>query len=106
MFTSRRLDWTDATLVAAGKRAYGQLEAAARPLADALGAATDSERTAVEQLIWSSAHGFAHLVIEGMIPKPGRPMPTDVPDVAVLMLAAPGRKRSRLGRRRPPCGAG
>lgn len=96
MFTAAKLDWADAELRAVAHKAYGHLEAIARPAADAMGAQTDTERTEVEYLIWSVVHGFAHLAIEQQIPKPGARSPTDAPDIgALLFLAAQGGRSAR-----------
>jgi len=87
MFTAAKLDWRDAELLAIARMTYRHLEEIARPAADAMGANSATARTNVEYLIWSVAHGFAHLAIEHQIPKPGAPVPTDVPDIGGLLFA-------------------
>lgn len=96
MFTSTRLAWHDETLRSAARDAYGRLETVARPVADALGAEGETERAEIEQLLWAVAHGYAHLDIEQMVPKPGQPKRTEIPDIAGFLLAGePARRRGR-----------
>jgi len=88
MFSSTNLDWQDEALRTAAAGAYAELAAMARPFADALGMTTDQERTEIEYLLWSNAHGFSHLVIERLIPKPGCPPPEAMPDLGRILVAA------------------
>ena len=101
MFTSTRLDWRSEALHAAARATYARLEDVTRPIADTLGVTTAAGRTRLEQIVWSSAHGFAHLVIEGMIPKRGQPVPVEVPDIAALLLGAQRLPRTVSRRSRP-----
>ena len=88
MFQAGRLDWSDAGLKAAAGSAYGQLAEVAAPLAEALGGDPAIAGRQAELLVWSSVHGYAHLLLEGQIDgllrrdgfSPGPP------DIAALIL--------------------
>ncbi|WP_377295564.1 TetR/AcrR family transcriptional regulator [Rhizobium sp. SGZ-381] len=67
MFNRNRLDWEDPALGAAGEAARQVLTAICRPVADRLGIETPEGRVSIEHLVWSQAHGYAHLVIDGKI---------------------------------------
>lgn len=77
MFSQGDLDWQDAELQRAGAAAFAQLQAISAPLADQLGLKSEADRRELERLIWSSAHGFAHLAIDGKMGDAGAP-----PDIA------------------------
>lgn len=77
MFSAGDLDWQDAELGRAGAAALAQLQGISAPFADHLGLRTDADRRELERLIWSSAHGFAHLAIDGKMPAASGP-----PDLA------------------------
>jgi AcrR family transcriptional regulator len=65
MFTGDRLDWTDPDLQTASAPGRTQLTEIVAPAADALGITDPAERLRLEHLVWSTAHGYAHLAIEG-----------------------------------------
>lgn len=103
MFSPERVDTADAAFRSAGRGAYAQLEEAARTVADANGTRDEEGRTACEYMIWSVAHGYAHLVIAGLIPKPGRAL-ANAPDIASLLFAkhsSKSQRRSKARQRRP-----
>jgi AcrR family transcriptional regulator len=77
MFSAGDLDWQDQALQAAGAAAFGQLQEISAPFADQLGLTGEADRRELERLIWASAHGYAHLAIDGKMPATGHP-----PDVA------------------------
>lgn len=68
MFTTTLLDWGDPDLVAAGDAGYAQLVEICAPAAQHLGIDHADGRAALEQLVWSQAHGRAHLAIEHKLP--------------------------------------
>jgi AcrR family transcriptional regulator len=67
MFNRNRLDWEDPALGEAGEAARQVLSDICRPVADRLGIETLEGRVSIEHLVWSQAHGYAHLVIDGKI---------------------------------------
>lgn len=81
MFSRGDLDWQDAGLQQAAAAAFAQLQGISAPLADQLGLSTDADRRELERLIWASAHGFAHLAIDGKMGDAGAP-----PDIARFLV--------------------
>ncbi len=65
MFQENQLDWSDPSLKQAGEASFRHLVEITAPLADQLGLKTQQERQELERLVWSSAHGFAHLHTDG-----------------------------------------
>lgn len=84
MFSEGDLDWENADLKQSAAAAFQQLQAISAPFADHLGLKTEADRRELERLIWSSAHGFAHLAIDGKIADAGGP-----PDVARFLMMLP-----------------
>lgn len=68
MFTATLLDWDDAALIAAADAGRGQLVEICAPAATHLGLTNPETRAALERLVWSQAHGRAHLTIERKFP--------------------------------------
>lgn len=99
MFSPERVDTADAAVRSAGRRAYLQLELAALPVVQAKGASGEDARTACEYMLWSVAHGYAQLILSGLIPKPGRELPK-VPDIGGLLFAGPLQKKRSKNRGR------
>ncbi len=89
MFSDTLLDWSEPDFAAAANAAFAQLIEISGPAADAAGAKTDKERREIVKLIWASAHGYAHLVIESRMQylepeaAAGRYTP---PDIAKVLL--------------------
>lgn len=77
MFSAAALDWSDADLKAAATASFQQLQAISAPFAAQLGLTSQADCRELERLIWSSAHGFAHLAIDGKMTEAGGP-----PDIA------------------------
>lgn len=77
MFIEGQLDWTDATLKEAAAASFQQLVEITAPFADRLGLKTDADRAELQRLVWANAHGFAHLYIDGKMPKDAK-----APDIA------------------------
>lgn len=84
MFTTTRIDWSDPGLIAAGDASYAQLAEVCAPAAERLGIGDPDGRAALERLVWSAAHGRAHLAIDGKIP-PGAEAPGAI-DLTDLLL--------------------
>lgn len=89
MFASHRVNWTDETLKASSKRAYGELEHVAGTIARAQGEAYHANTVALEQLIWSAAHGYAMLALGHQVPKPGQPGPAGPPQLSAYLGLRP-----------------
>ncbi len=95
MFTSPELDWTQEGLCKAARQARQELTDYCAPAARHLGLTDPHAVMRLEHLIWSEAHGEAHLVIDGHIPPSisfphsNRPNATDFIDLAALIHAGP-----------------
>lgn len=84
MFSAKPLDWENPALLEAARAAYAQLAETVRPFHDA---ADDDEGLRLRTLVWSTVHGYAHLLLEGYLA--GRDGSDDglrrLPDVAALL---------------------
>ena len=87
MFSTPASDWTDEALCAASMRARHQLTGICAAAADALGLTAPADRERLERLIWSCAHGHAHLLIEGRLSAEGPEKGSDILDIASLIFA-------------------
>jgi AcrR family transcriptional regulator len=85
MFSPEKLDWTDPELSVAARAAYAELADVARSVGKASRQFAGWRGDDVEQVIWSMAHGYAQLLIGGLIPKPGKPSPARIPDFAAIL---------------------
>ena len=85
MFTEALLDWSDTSLQEAGMRARAELSVICQPAADRLGLTDVAMREALERLVWSCAHGVAHLTIGGQF-KSGSGANADVLDLSTLIF--------------------
>ena len=81
MFQESQLDWSDMTLKQAAEISFRHLVEITAPLADQLGLKTPEDRQELERLVWSSAHGFAHLHTDGKMLDTASP-----PDLARFLL--------------------
>lgn len=70
MFNSNRLDWSDPVLGQAGGEARAVLSEICRPAAIRRNLDTPEGRSAIEHLVWSQIHGYAHLVIDNKFSPP------------------------------------
>lgn len=90
MFSARRLDWSLPELLDASAAAYAQLADTVRPFQRD---GSEAEGLRLRILVWSTVHGYAHLLLEGYLP--GRTVPGDwrehLPDLAALLPRPPGR---------------
>lgn len=89
MFNSSLLDDSEPEFKQACVRAYEQLlDVAARAAAERGDGDSAEEVSAVALLIWSTVHGFSHLLLEGQIAASpsGAPPATRTPDIAGLLL--------------------
>lgn len=82
MFSSSELDPDDQALRRASEAAYHQLLEISEPAAEALGATSDAERREIANLLWTTAHGYAHLLIEGRMIASDGVEPDPPPDIA------------------------
>ncbi len=71
MFDSSRLDWTHEDLSTHARAAYGQLAEICAAAARALSLTRPHEVASLEHLVWSQAHGRAHLTIDGQFARTG-----------------------------------
>lgn len=71
MFTEALIDWTDRALTEAADASYRQLAEICAPAAAHLGIEDPEGRAALERLVWSQAHGRAHLTVERKFPRFG-----------------------------------
>ena len=89
MFTANLLDWKDETLNEQARLAHRQLEEISAPAADFMGLRSEAERRALESLLWSQVHGYAHLLIDQKLPDvtdPDCPFPDKPLDIAGLIF--------------------
>lgn len=98
MFTSPELDWTQGALCNAARHARQELSDYCGAAARHLGLTDPHAILRLEHLVWSEAHGEAHLVIDGRIPPStalpeiAKANPLSVIDLAALIYAAPARE--------------
>jgi AcrR family transcriptional regulator len=88
MFNRALIDWDNPALVAASTAAYAQLSVLAAPAAARLGLDDPAGREALERLIWTQAHGEAHLIADGKLPNLAAPVRIDL--AALLFGQTPG----------------
>jgi len=67
MFSPSRLEWRDAEFHAAGQAAYSQLKDVCAPVAELRGETSEEQRRALERTVWSSVHGYCHLLLSGQL---------------------------------------
>jgi AcrR family transcriptional regulator len=89
MFSTPASDWTDEELRAASLRARAQLAEICGPASDALGLTGPEDRGRLERLVWSCAHGHAHLLIEGRLSAQSPESGSDILDIASLIFRTP-----------------
>ena len=93
MFTSPELDWTNEGLCQTAGEARQELSDYCGAAARHLGLTDPHAIVRLEQLIWSEAHGEAHLVIDGRIPPStavsdaAKTNPLGIIDLAALIYA-------------------
>ncbi len=92
MFSPSRLDWSDPAFRGAGAAARRQLEEICAPVAVLRGDASVEARQALERLVWTSVHGYAHLLLAGQFGYPidGNPNLPPRPDIESLLLGPKG----------------
>lgn len=84
MFSAKRLDWDNSELTEASRAAYAQLAETVRPFHDPT---DDDEGLRLRTLVWSTVHGYAHLLLEGYLSRgddTGDGL-ARLPDVAALL---------------------
>ena len=88
MFSTPASDWTDPDLCAASMLARRQLAEVCGPASDALGLNAPADRERLERLVWSCAHGHAHLLIEGRLSGEGPESGSDIMDIASIVFSS------------------
>ena len=88
MFTAALLDWSDGSLQTAATAAREELIEICRPAADRLGIVNPILRGALERLVWSSVHGYAHLSVSGQFGEECPPE-SSLLDIAALLFGGP-----------------
>jgi AcrR family transcriptional regulator len=86
MFSTPASDWTDPDLCAASILARRQLAEVCGPASVALGLSSAADRERLERLVWSCAHGHAHLLIEGRLSVQSPDKGSDIMDIASLIF--------------------
>jgi len=86
MFSAKRLDWTHQGLTDAARAAYAQLADTVRPFQQD---ESEAEGFRLRTLVWSTVHGYAHLLLEGYLARQGVSEDglSHLPDLAVLLPA-------------------
>ena len=84
MFSAHRLNWRDDDLRSAAEAAYEQLGDTVRPLQRE---GTEAESDALRLLVWSTVHGYTHLLLEGQLGHRGVSADglSHLPDIAMLV---------------------
>jgi len=90
MFTEALIDGSDPALTEAAAAGRRQLVEICAPAAAHLGIDDPEGRAALERLVWSQAHGRAHLTIERRVPRGGDLPDTERIDLAGLLFAPRG----------------
>ncbi|MGF1624529.1 MAG: TetR/AcrR family transcriptional regulator [Alphaproteobacteria bacterium] len=90
MFSAKRLDWSNPELSAASRAAYDQLGETVRPFQRD---DSEAESTRLRILVWSTVHGYAHLLLEGYFANRGVSDDglSHLPDLAALLPGVPDR---------------
>lgn len=76
MFTNSMLNWDNEDLKTAASASYQQLAEISAPAAAQMGLSSPEDIRKIEMLVWSYAHGYAHLFIDHKIP--GEPASCDL----------------------------
>lgn len=91
MFTDSLIDCDDPAYVDSAGAAFAQLVEISMPAAEALGYTSEAERVEIIKLVWSVAHGYAHLVLERQMralePQAHASGDYTPPDLAAIMFA-------------------
>jgi AcrR family transcriptional regulator len=85
MFSAKRLDWSHQELTDAARAAYAQLAETVRPFQRDPG--DDEEGFRLRTLVWSTVHGYAHLLLEGYLTHQGVSADglSHLPDLSALL---------------------
>jgi AcrR family transcriptional regulator len=84
MFSAKRLDWSHQELIDASRAAYAQLADTVRPFQQD---DSEAEGFRLRTLVWSTVHGYAHLLLEGYLTRQGVSPDglSHLPDLAALL---------------------
>jgi AcrR family transcriptional regulator len=91
MFDSSRLDWTHEDLLMHARAAYGQLAEICASASRLLSITSPDDVASLERLVWSQAHGRAHLTIDGQFARTRSAVEAVVPgtlDLTALVFGA------------------
>ncbi len=98
MFDSSRVDWSREELFANARVAYDHLAQICAPAARHLGLTSPAEIAGLERMVWSQAHGRAHLMIDGQFKRTGgrdadsdEASSAEALDLADLIFGAPAK---------------
>jgi len=92
MFSDALLDCDEPGYDTAAQSAFAQLIEISTPAIRALGCTSAAEQTEIIKMVWSVAHGYAHLVIEQQMrklePEADVTGAYALPDIAAILFAA------------------
>ena len=86
MFSRTQFDFGEEGLRDTVVSANQHLESLSRAIANAVGATGEQDWRRIALAIWTSAHGYAHLVIDGRMARPGGGDPFPPPDIGRLLF--------------------
>ena len=86
MFSLDHYDRDNQELAAAVCRAFTLLEDTSRSVARALGVAEGDAWREIANLIWTTVHGYAHLLIDGRLVNRTTGEPEPIPDIGRLLF--------------------
>jgi AcrR family transcriptional regulator len=89
MFSSKRLDPGDPAIQAASERAYRQLKEIVAGLGAAMKIEDPAARAQLELIVWSFAHGFAHLTLDVLSPQAHEAPFGEMPDFTRFLARPP-----------------
>ena len=94
MFSSKRLDPADPTIQSASERAYTQLKEIVAGLGATMKIESPETRAELELIVWSLAHGFAHLALDVLSPQPNEAPFGEMPDFTRFLARPQGSDRA------------
>ena len=86
IFSRTHFDFGDEGLRGTVVSANQHLESLSRAIAAAVGATGDQDWRRIATAIWTSAHGYAHLVIDGRMSRAGEREPYPPPDIGRVLF--------------------
>jgi AcrR family transcriptional regulator len=86
MFSRAHFDFSDESLRDTVVGANQHLESLSRAIAAAIGADVERDWRAIATAIWTSAHGYAHLLIDGRLVNRETGEPEPIPDIGRFLF--------------------